>query len=241
LGDSPPVHADFQTASAEYARRFAGPTGEWLLDVQTHLTRQLLARYPGCALLDVGGGHGQLALPLAEAGFQVTVLGSPGACGEQLRTLVDAGRARFREGDLLKAPFANMSFDVVVCYRLLPHLDQWLALIAELCRLARWAVVVDYPTSRSVNALAGALFGVKQRVEGDTRPFRVFGDAEIRNAFEAANFKLAARRPQFFWPMALHRALGAPAVSRGLEGIAEALGLTRRFGSPVLLRAEPRG
>jgi len=55
------------------------------------------------------------------------------------------------------------------------------------------------------------------------------------------SFKLAARRPQFFWPMALHRALRSPALARGLESFAAQLGLTRRFGSPVLFRAEPRG
>jgi 2-polyprenyl-3-methyl-5-hydroxy-6-metoxy-1,4-benzoquinol methylase len=235
------AYADVETASADYARRFEGPVGEFLLDVQTRLTQQMLARFPGCAVLDVGGGHGQLALPLAAAGFDVTVLGSAGACGDPLRELVKSGRARFQAGDLLKAPFANMSFDVVLCYRLLPHIDDWRALIVELCRLARWSVLVDYPTSRSLNALGGALFGLKQRVEGNTRPFRVFSDAEIREAFEAASFKLGARRPQFFWPMALHRALRSPALARGLEAAAAQLGLTRRFGSPVLFRADPRG
>jgi 2-polyprenyl-3-methyl-5-hydroxy-6-metoxy-1,4-benzoquinol methylase len=235
------AYADVETASADYASRFAGPVGEWLLDVQTRATRQLLLRFPGSAVLDVGGGHGQLALPLSEAGFDVTVLGSEGACGAPLQALVGSGRARFQKGDLLKAPFANMSFDVVLCYRLLPHIDEWQALIGELCRLARWAVLVDYPTSRSLNAVQGAFFGVKQRVEGNTRPFRVFAESEIREAFEAANFKLAARRPQFFWPMALHRALRSAAVSRQLESLAATLGLTHRFGSPVLLRAEPRG
>jgi len=235
------AYADVETSSADYASRFEGPVGEWLLETQTRLTQQLLARFPGSAVLDVGGGHGQLALPLADAGFDVTVLGSEGACGAPLQALVRSGRARFQQGDLLKAPFANMSFDVVLCYRLLPHIDEWRALIAELCRLARWAVVVDYPTSRSLNALAGSLFGMKQRVEGNTRPFRVFREAEIREAFEAANFKLAARRPQFFWPMALHRALRSAVVARELEGLAALLGLTHRFGSPVLLRAEPRG
>jgi 2-polyprenyl-3-methyl-5-hydroxy-6-metoxy-1,4-benzoquinol methylase len=235
------TYADVETSSDAYAQRFAGPVGEWLLAVQTRLTLQLLARFPGCSVLDVGGGHAQLAAPLSDAGFQVTVLGSAEACVERVRALVEAGRARFQAGDLLKAPFANMSFDVVLCYRLLPHIDDWRALVAELCRLARWAVIVDYPTTRSVNALAGALFGWKRRVEGDTRPFRVFQDAALRQAFEAANFKLAARRPQFFWPLALHRALRAPGLSRELERLASGLGLTHRFGSPVLLRGEPRG
>jgi 2-polyprenyl-3-methyl-5-hydroxy-6-metoxy-1,4-benzoquinol methylase len=235
------AYADVETSSEGYASRFAGPVGEWLLAVQTRLTLQLLSRFPGSTVLDVGGGHAQTAAPLAEAGFDVTVLGSSEACGERLRPLLDKGRVRFQAGDLLKAPFAAMAFDVVLCYRLLPHIDDWRGLIAELCRLARWAVVVDYPSARSANAFAGALFGWKKRVEGDTRPFRVFQDVELRRAFEAASFRPAAMQPQFFWPMALHRALRVPALSQRLEGLASGLGLTHRFGSPVLMRAEPRG
>ena len=68
-------------------------------------------------------------------------------------------------------------------------------------------MVVDYPTRRSVNALSGPLFGLKQGVEGDTRPFTVFSDGEIEAAFGAHGFRPAARRPQFFLPMALYRAL----------------------------------
>ena len=36
--------------------------------------------------------------------------------------------------------------------------------------------------------------------------------------------------------LALHRAFGAPALSRGLEAIAAALGLRALFGSPVIAR-----
>jgi 2-polyprenyl-3-methyl-5-hydroxy-6-metoxy-1,4-benzoquinol methylase len=234
------AYADVETSSADYARRFAGPVGEWFLAVQTRLTLELLAGFRGASLLDVGGGHAQLAAPLAEAGFDVTVLGSDDACAERLRPLLDAGRVRFRSGDLLRSPFADNSFDVAVAYRLLPHVDDWRALLAELCRVARRAVLVDYPTRRSLNAFSDALFGFKKRVEGDTRPFRVFGEAELRQAFESAGFALTARRPEFFWPMALHRGLRAAAASRGLESLASASGLTAGFGSPVIVRAEPR-
>jgi hypothetical protein len=99
-------------------------------------------------------------------------------------------------------------------------------------------VVVDYPTRRSVNAMAGALFGLKQRVEGDTRPFTVFADADVAEAFTRQGLRVTARRPQFFFPMALHRALGSAAAARALEGVARPLGLTRALGSPVILRAE---
>jgi 2-polyprenyl-3-methyl-5-hydroxy-6-metoxy-1,4-benzoquinol methylase len=232
--------ADVETASESYARRFAGPVGQWFLDVQTATTLALFAPWPGATVVDVGGGHGQIAGPLVEAGHEVTVVGSDPSCVERVRSLVTAGRARFQAGDLVHLPFPDRSFDVALSYRLLSHVTRWPDLVAELCRVARRAVLVDYPTRRSVNALAGALFAAKKRVEGNTRPFAVFADTEIETAFAAHGFKVTARRPQFFWPMALHRGLGVAPLSRGLEGGAGLLGLRRALGSPVILRLEPR-
>ncbi len=232
---------DVETASAGYAGRFAGPVGAWFLDVQARLTLDLLRPWPGARVLDVGGGHGQLTGALVEAGYQVTVFGSPGACSEALRPWLDGARARYDAGDLMRAPYGDRAFDVVVSFRLLPHVDDWPLLVRELGRLSAHAVVVDYPTRRSVNAAAEALFGLKKAVEKDTRPFTVFADADIRAVFSASGFRVTARRPEFLLPMALHRALAAPRAGRTVEAAARAAGLTRLLGSPVVLRAERDG
>lgn len=229
---------DVETASAGYARRFAGDVGAWFLDVQARLALELLRPWPGARVLDFGGGHGQLTAALVDGGHEVTVFGSPGACGERLRAFVDAGRARYEAGDLRRAPWGDRSFDVVLSFRLLPHVPDWRALVGELCRLAARAVVVDYPTARSVNAAAALLFGWKRAVEGNTRPFTVFGESEIRDAFSARRFLVTARRPEFFFPMALHRAHGRAPLARALEAAAGRARLTRALGSPVVLRAE---
>jgi 2-polyprenyl-3-methyl-5-hydroxy-6-metoxy-1,4-benzoquinol methylase len=233
--------ADVETSSEDYARRFAGALGAWFLDVQARSARELLRPWPRARVLDVGGGHGQLTGPLVDDGHDVTVHASEESCVARVRPWVDTGRARFRAGDLLHLPYEDRAFDVALAFRLLPHVTRWPELVRELCRVARRAVVVDYPSARSVNALAGALFALKKGVEGDTRTFRVFADAEILEAFDRAGFRPTARRPQFLAPMALHRALGWAAASRTVEGAAAALGLTRALGSPVILRLERRG
>jgi 2-polyprenyl-3-methyl-5-hydroxy-6-metoxy-1,4-benzoquinol methylase len=229
---------DVETASEGYASRFSGPVGAWFLDVQARVALDLVRPWPRARVLDFGGGHGQLAGPLLEAGHEVTVYGSPGACSERLRPWVDAARITYRAGGLAQAPWPDRAFDLVLCFRLLAHVAGWPALVGELCRLASRAVVVDYPTARSVNAVADRLFGLKKAVEGNTRPFTVFRDREVRDAFSARHFRVTARRPEFLFPMALHRAHGRAGLARGLEAAGRAAGLRRALGSPVVLRAE---
>jgi SAM-dependent methyltransferase len=229
---------DLETSSEAYARRFSGPVGEWFLEVQARATRRLLPSLSGGTALDVGGGHGQLVEPVLGAGYSLTIFGSHKEVPGRLADAVQAGRLRFASGDLLSLPFEKGAFDVVLAYRLLPHVPRWAELIAELCRVASRAVIVDYPTSRSVNALAGLLFSLKKDVESDTRPFQVFDDGDVRKAFGAAGYRQTGRLGEFVLPMALHRGLGRARLSRAAEGALGALGLARLFGSPVILRAE---
>jgi 2-polyprenyl-3-methyl-5-hydroxy-6-metoxy-1,4-benzoquinol methylase len=238
---APREDADVETSSAGYAQRFAGPVGRFFLERQAKATLELLRPFPGASVLDVGGGHGQVTGPLVEAGYAVTVLGSDASCETRVRPWTGAGHASFVSGDLLAPPLPDRSHDVVLSYRLLPHVARWPDLVATLCRLARRAVVVDYPTRRSVNAVADLFFGLKKGVERNTRPFTVFTDAEIERAFATQGFTPAGRRPQFFFPMALHRGLGSAGLARGLEAAAAALGLVRALGSPVVLRLDRRG
>ncbi len=233
--------ADVETSSDAYARRFAGPVGSYFLEVQAEATLDLLRPWPGASVVDVGGGHGQVTGPLVEAGYRVTVLGSEPTCEHRVKEWTGEGRARFASGDLLEAPYPDRSFDVALSYRLLPHVQDWSALVSELTRLARTAVVVDYPTTRSVNALAGWMFGLKKGVEGDTRPFTVFRDADVEEAFGNEGFAATGRRAQFLFPMALHRAARSAGLARALETVGGTLGLRRRFGSPVILRLERGG
>ncbi|MEA2693933.1 MAG: hypothetical protein QOJ16_3320 [Acidobacteriota bacterium] len=230
--------ADVETSSDGYARRFAGAVGEHFLAVQARATLDLLAPWPGGTVLDVGGGHAQLAAPLALRGFRVTVAGSSEDCRARLDRLLPAEAFDFRATDLLALPFPDRSFDAVLAFRLLPHAERWRELLAEMCRVARHAVIVDYPDLRSFNLLTGALFGAKKRVEGNTRPYRCFTRREVTAELARHGFGRPVLRPQFFVPMVVHRAVGKAGFSRAVEGVSGALGLTRAFGSPIILRAE---
>ncbi|MGH7578698.1 MAG: class I SAM-dependent methyltransferase, partial [Gemmatimonadales bacterium] len=222
----PREDADIESSSEMYARRFAGPVGQWFVDLQARLTLECLAGLPpGATVLDVGGGHAQVAPPLVEAGYRVTVVGSDSSCGDRLRPLISAGHCRFEVADLQALPYEAAAFDAVICYRLIPHSIDWQRLIGELCRVARRRVIVDYPARRSVNFASSALFRIKNSIErGTTRPFALFGRGEIARVFDHAGFAVTAVRPQFLLPMALYRMAGSVRLARASEGLARSLG-----------------
>lgn len=226
--------ADIETASEDYARRFAGRTGAWMLDVQGDIVRAMVGPPTGRRrLLDVGGGHGQVAGIFQAMGWNVTVHGSDAVCADRLPESLRLG---FVAADTLNLPFADRSFEQVVCLRLLTHCRSWERLVAELGRVALDAVTVDFPVAGGLNRWAPALFDWKKKLEGNTRHWRQFARNEVEPVFAAQGFSLRQQQAQFFWPMVLHRRLKLPAVSRTLENMARGLGLTERFGSPVIVK-----
>jgi SAM-dependent methyltransferase len=229
---------DVETASEDYARRFAGEVGRYFLDVQAATVLELLAPWPGSRVLEVGGGHAQLAGPLVERGYRITVTGSEEVCRQRLDRSLPPGAFDFEVCDPARLPFPDRAFDVVVAVRLLTHLDGWREALAEMCRVARRAVIVDYPDTRGFNRLYGALFAWKKAAEGNTRTFRCFQPREVVAECARHGFGRPETRRQFFVPMVVHRKLGRAGASRAMERTSGFLGLTRALGSPVILRAQ---
>ncbi len=234
--------ADVVTSSDEYARRFAGDVGRFFLDVQAAVTLSLLRDLPHARVLDVGGGHGQLAGPLLDAGHELTVLGSDPSCEARVREL-HGGRARaLRRGGPPGAGPAR------------PLLRRRARVSPAAARRALAGARRDARPARAARGDRG-LPDAAQRQRRRRSAVRPEAGASSRTrgpspssatsrserAFAASGFRRTARRPQFLFPMALHRATGSAALARGLESSARALGLTGLLGSPVIARFEPRG
>lgn len=227
--------ADVHASSDEYAARFGDATGQWMLSVQERAVVKLLD--PECgSVLDVGGGHGQIAIPLSQAERSVTVLGSSPVCAQRLHNYIDNGSISFKSGNLLQLPFESQSYNLTVSFRLMSHCTAWPTLISELCRVSSHAVIIDYPVWLSFNIFSPLLFRVKKKIEGNTRTFRVFTNREVIREFKKHGFRLERIERQFFLPMGLHRALKSLSTSRQLCELAGKIGLTKLFGSPVIAK-----
>ncbi|NEO67626.1 MAG: class I SAM-dependent methyltransferase, partial [Moorea sp. SIO4G2] len=101
---------------------------------------------------------------------------------------------------------------------------------------AKQAVILDYPTVRSVNAIAPYLFKFKKGLEGNTREFICYKEHELLEFLKSIGLSKAERYPQFFVPMVLHRAFKSPLLSSLMEKLFKLSGLTYVFGSPVILK-----
>lgn len=232
--------ADVHASSDEYAARFGNSVGQWMLQAQEEALFKLLD--DECAtVLDVGGGHGQIAIPLAKHDRSVTVVGSSHVCAQRLTPYIESGAISFKTGNLIDLPYHDKSFALATSFRLISHCANWRTLVSELCRVSEHAVIIDYPVWLSVNILTPLFFFLKRKIEGNTRTYRMFSTWELEKEFKKHGFKLELNYKLFVWPMALHRLLKSIPISKNLEAPLRFLGITRLFGSPVVgkfVRAE---
>ncbi len=231
-------YADIETSSVEYATRFSGAQGNWLLLIQSEHVQSCLhwkgLKGRGGLAADVGGGHGQLVDCLKEEGYQVTVIGSTAECSNLIEDRVHQGDCKFLCADLLSIPVENRAYDVVTCIRLITHCSEWKKLVGELCRISKNSVIIDYPPIFSFNFFYPLLFRLKKLLEGNTRTYALFTHHEIEREFALHGFSLQRRDGQFFLPMVFYRILKKPALSAWIEDIFSVLGLSKIFGSPTI-------
>jgi ubiquinone/menaquinone biosynthesis C-methylase UbiE len=237
------VYADPAMAERFDALRFGGPIGRLLADTQERVIAGFLTPVADATILDVGTGTGRAAIALARLGARVTGVD---ASAEMLA--VGGRRAReagvdvtFRRGDAHQLDFPDRAFDAVVCLRVLMHTPDWRRSLAELCRVAKRRIVLDYPSARSLATLQAAVRHVAHAFGANVEAYRVFSDRAIRSVIEPAGFTIVKAHRQFVLPIALHKRVGSVRVTSGVESALAHAGLSRLFGSPVTVVAERCG
>lgn len=99
--------------------------------------RMLAAIPPQSRILDVGCGHGRLAIPLAEAGHRVVASDVSPAMLDLLKTHKGGLPIEVRHGDAHRLPAGDGEFDVVLSADFLPHFPDWRELLCEQARVCR--------------------------------------------------------------------------------------------------------
>lgn len=234
------VYADPAMAESFDGLRFSGPIGQLIGRTQEQVLAGFLDPLEGRRVLDVGTGTGRAAIGLARRGARVTgVDASAEMLAVAKRRAHDAGvTVTFLPGDAHGLAFEDRSFDAVICLRVLMHTPDWRTSLAELCRVARDRVVVDYPAFWSAAALQAAARRAAHTLGARVEAYRVFRNSVVVTALEANGFRLTGEHRQFVLPIALHKRLNSEAATERIEKALSRAGLTRVFGSPVTVVAE---
>ncbi len=128
--------------------------------VRTYVLHQQLLEHlppPPAAVLDVGGGAGHQSFPLAQAGYDVTLLDSSPAMLDKARQRQQRlpaetqGRITLLQADGEDAAAAvdGRRFAAVLCHGVLGYLDQPAPMVAQLCRCVAAGGVVSIMTGNA--------------------------------------------------------------------------------------------
>lgn len=173
--------------------------------------RDALAARPGGAaattVLDVGGGTGGFAVPLAELGCPVEVVDpSPDSLAALERRAADAGvgeRVRARQGDALDVVglLGGEAVDLVVCHSVLEVVDDPGAALAGLAAVLRPGGIASVLVANRIGATAarvaagrlaeaGQMMRSDAGVSGPSDPVRRrFTPAELQSLIAAAGLQ----------------------------------------------------
>jgi S-adenosylmethionine-dependent methyltransferase len=122
--------------------------------VRTYVLHQQLLEHlpePPARVLDVGGGAGHQSFPLAQAGYDVTVLDPSAAmldkANQRLRQLSGAARRRVTlvqaDGENADQAVNGQRFAGVLCHGVLGYLERPEPVVDQLCRCAAAGGVVS--------------------------------------------------------------------------------------------------
>lgn len=234
LNDQDSINPDVHSSSAEYKQRFSGKVGAWFVQVQQSILSSCLESLNAerLSIIDFGGGHGQNIVPLKLNSQFFAILSSESACFDLVRNEINESNMLL--GGLCDSKMSENEFDVALSFRMLAHLEDWQAHVAELCRVSSRNVIIEFPSKHSVNAFAESLFTFKKRVEKNTRKYSLFSLAEVEHEFAKHHYQLTQVHGQYVAPMAMHRLFKSQTLSKVVESCLSMILPKHKFGSPLI-------
>ncbi len=116
MDQTPPFDFD-ELFDADYLHFYEPMLNDERSDATVATLSELLELRPGMAVLDLACGHGRIANRLAAAGCQVTGLDASAVFVDRARADADTAGVTvdYVHGDMRDLPFADASFDRIVC------------------------------------------------------------------------------------------------------------------------------
>jgi len=142
--DSPDVDAGNIVGNVYDKYATQNPIARWLMTGFLRSVKGLYLQANPREVLEVGCGEGHLATSLIQAGSQAPQKFVACDVEDRARPGVDP-RIAFETASIYGLPYADNSFDLVVCCEVLEHLERPAQGLQELVRVARRHVLISTP------------------------------------------------------------------------------------------------
>jgi hypothetical protein len=112
-----------------------------------------------------------------------------------------------------------------------------------MARVSRTFVMIEFARASlfTLPGAAEAMFVLKRRIEGTTRPFFSYSERRVKAELARHSFEATAMTAMFSLPMVLHRLVNNPALSASAEAGLRSVGVGDRLRSPALVLARRNG
>ena len=244
-GDRAP--AAWQEPGAENGPGHHADAGDrFILERHDRALRHLLAAMGGAFfdVIDVGGGLLSAAPLFAEYGHTVVAhADAPGALlrfPELARRFPERVSARI--GPFHRLAAADGEFDLAISVGTIGYVDDWRGLLAELCRVSRRWVAIEFAAESGARRLARSVLARGRREAAPVPLVHEVPVASVEEELARHGLHPVAMERQFVLPIAVHRLLHDPVISDSMERALARAGVADYLGNPVMLLAErPRG
>ena len=245
----PQSHAICDYEGTSYRARFWEGQGRDYEDLAERIALRRLLPPRGRRLLEVGAGFGRLAD--LYGGYDQVILLDYARSGlrEAQQRLGRSSRFLYVAADLYHLPLAPATCDTVITVRVLHHVADVPAALAEIAAALRpgGCYVLEYANKRNVKAIARYLLGRQPWSPFAAEPYEFaalnfdFHPTWMAHALGRAGFQIRAGRAvsHFRHPL-FKRVIPAPALA-ALDGALQGLGAVWKLSPSIFLRAQTRG
>ena len=164
--------------------------------IRTEIVRDFVGQQAPRSILDIGCGDGSVTIPLLTPANRLTLLDLSDKMLAIAKTKVPANlidRVTFVNEDVIAAPLAPQSFDLIVCVGVLAHVESPEALISRICELLAPGGTIVMECSDAQHFLtkfSSIRSGIVKMLKPPSYVLNRISSAWLITRFEKSNFTL---------------------------------------------------